>query len=761
MDPAALNLVSAPLDLSALLAGPGEAQVRALLLSLVGQELEVLFLDKGPEGVKLQLPSGGVLVAQGDLSYPEGTQLLVKVLPPAPGETAPRLQPLEARAPPPPPLLAPLLQGEGGLLLGRLLAPEPPAALAPLVALFQGLAAPEARTSASVAVPTPVSPPLGALAPGLPALAPELAAALESALSAELPPEPLPHLLARWLQTPPPAAPLAELPAPVIAALRPLLDAAKPSLPLGVSPPTPEPAPPPTLEPLPRAALEAAVAPWPGALQAQVREALLPRLPAHPLEALVQRWIQDQGLERRPPELPPPLRARLDTLPPGPREEVQRRLQSLLLDLPLPGNRGPAPASAGPTPLRIPNLEALPPDTLEALARALDLPPDAPAARIAEAFLARPSLPDRPPVARETDPWIATLPASVRERVVALLGDREAKETESMASPSTKPRPPAADVPPDLAPRIAAWPAVLREALGQVLPALLPHPAPRDLAEALWRWIQDLPAPEPEPGAGDTAPKLSSRMAAPRPPAPLPEAAERLLSRIVLPPEGKEALRAWLRGLLAPARTATPESTRPLEPGPRPESRDLPALPPTVRALPLEGALLQRLETRMQAEGPGAPAHPEPWEAWVSASLKTLADPKASPQEARFHALQGQDRTGYFEIPLPWDPHHGLQVWAEMDREGSDPRPPEVRRVLLGLHFSALGETRVGLESAGGALSVRIWAEDPGPIRALAPDLQRELETLAPRATLRIQPLPPNAPDPRSLAVGTAYQGLA
>ena len=81
MDPVssqAANLLSA---VQALLVRQGATIAGRSLMALVGQDLEVLFLATTQGGVKLQLPSGQILTAQGQLPYPEGTALRVRVLP--------------------------------------------------------------------------------------------------------------------------------------------------------------------------------------------------------------------------------------------------------------------------------------------------------------------------------------------------------------------------------------------------------------------------------------------------------------------------------------------------------------------------------------------------------------------------------------------------------------------------------------------------------------------------------------------------------
>lgn len=162
-----------------------------------------------------------------------------------------------------------------------------------------------------------------------------------------------------------------------------------------------------------------------------------------------------------------------------------------------------------------------------------------------------------------------------------------------------------------------------------------------------------------------------------------------------------------------------------------------------------------------------APAElPESWEAWVGGAMKVLGDPKISSREAPFHLAQAKEGTGFFELPLPWGTAQApLQIWIEsgLPDRAQDPSGPEDLRVLIGLSFTALGETRVGLHRHRDGLQVRIWTERPDLLEGRLADLRRELEEGEQRLDLRILALGDRhstVPSLRSLVAGTTYQAL-
>lgn len=161
MDPITTPIPNLSAVVQALLLRQGlqPAEVEALF-QLVGQEMSVLFLEQSPEGARLELPSGRIVTAQGELPFPEGTRMKVRVEAEAGGL---KLQTLEARPPAQPTLLAPLLQGEAAALTARLAQASPTSELAPLLQLLRVLGG----------VPEPASP---QLIPSLPLLSKEIAA---------------------------------------------------------------------------------------------------------------------------------------------------------------------------------------------------------------------------------------------------------------------------------------------------------------------------------------------------------------------------------------------------------------------------------------------------------------------------------------------------------------------------------------------------------------------------------------------------------
>ena len=221
----------------------------------------------------------------------------------------------------------------------------------------------------------------------------------------------------------------------------------------------------------------------------------------------------------------------------------------------------------------------------------------------------------------------------------------------------------------------------------------------------------------------------------------LPYPAGSLLALKALPLPGGAGLRLQVLG-------ATPPPTSPVL-APLAQGEAAPLLArlqlPTEALKPLAG-LFQALAR------PEAAATPESWSTLLKAVMTTLSDAVASPREAPFHALQAQEGTALFEIPLPWAPEGGpLRLWVESDAEGDGPEEA-TRRVFLSVPFSALGEVRLGVERSRAGLRARLWLEDPGRIEPLRAELEAELASLGVPATLQIRPLPPAAPDLRALA---------
>jgi hypothetical protein len=260
------------------------------------------------------------------------------------------------------------------------------------------------------------------------------------------------------------------------------------------------------------------------------------------------------------------------------------------------------------------------------------------------------------------------------------------------------------------------------------------------LAAALEAWL-------------NAAPAAASGAAAQRPADPAQAVIQDVLQRFQaalerhpeVPAAQGDTLTQWLRNLVsAPdARTAAAQD--------RPAAADSPA---------------QVLQTLLGGRA-GAPASaPETWESWIRSSVKVLSDPATVPQSAAFHAAQAKEGTAFYEIPLPWSPQHPLQMWLESDRDPRDPGQPgaETHRVLLGLAFSNLGETRLGLAKSGANLQVRVWAEHPEGLEATREAMESELKDLGSTVDLKILRLDPGPggtiPSLRSEVTGTTLHAL-
>jgi hypothetical protein len=164
----------------------------------------------------------------------------------------------------------------------------------------------------------------------------------------------------------------------------------------------------------------------------------------------------------------------------------------------------------------------------------------------------------------------------------------------------------------------------------------------------------------------------------------------------------------------------------------------------------------------------GAPAAaPETWEAWIRTGVKALSDPAVSPQGAAFHQAQAREGTAFYELPLPWAPQSPLQIWVESDRNPRNPggKPgPETQRVLLGLSFTNLGETRLGIVRSGADLQVRVWTEHPELLAASRDKVEGELKDLGSSVDLKIMALHPgpggSIPSLRSELTGATLHAL-
>jgi hypothetical protein len=232
-----------------------------------------------------------------------------------------------------------------------------------------------------------------------------------------------------------------------------------------------------------------------------------------------------------------------------------------------------------------------------------------------------------------------------------------------------------------------------------------------------------------------------------------------LLSQHAEIPEGeKSALLAWLRNLLRKAAGA------PLQ---------LPKLPERVssdarsgRAAAAEALIPAKLVTALQSHAGSKAELPESWETWIRGTVTTLSDPAISPREAAFHALQAKEGTAFFELPLPWAQAGLLQIWVESDAPEQEGQPggDGTKRVLLGLRFSNLGETRLGLAQGSFGLQIRIWTERPEALEAQKERIKEELKDLGKAVDLKIYALTQGAggtiPSVRSLVVGPSLRAL-
>lgn len=229
-----------------------------------------------------------------------------------------------------------------------------------------------------------------------------------------------------------------------------------------------------------------------------------------------------------------------------------------------------------------------------------------------------------------------------------------------------------------------------------------------------------------------------------------------------IPANDRDPLVDWIRNLLQKPVEATPST--PPRTAASPEART----PPEARAgtaVSADSLTPPKLLTALRAHTGSKAELPESWESWIRGSVTTLASPAASPQEAPFHTLQAKEGTAFFEIPLPWAQASPLQIWVESDapeerREGQE----ATKRVLLGLKFSNIGETRLGLAQGSFGLQIRVWTEHPEALEDEKERMKRELEDLGKAVDLRIYALTygPDGtiPTVRSLVVGPSLSAL-
>jgi hypothetical protein len=423
-----------PLILEALRLVEAASAGEALLPALAGAEVKAVLAEIQAQGLLLLLADGRRLTATGELPYPPGTTLTFRVQPQPDGST--QLQPLRADPPLPPPLLAPLLQGEASALLQRLSAPELPAALLPLKELLARLPGPPATDRPLPAALAPLAEALGLPtlpeAPGAAAPAPTPSGPSAAPLASPTPdprsaPTATPTAAAPLGPNPPPTPETASpLTAPLTAALvargvppesAPRLAALLAGAPLPApGDPLPDPLPalrPGALEPHRASALgdpgPEALAPQPGSptpppltpealgrlLQATAR--LGGPTPSGPVDPALPAKVRDL-LERLPPALAQRVVLLLHLLPPAgqgtplaSQDPLAQLLKALLPEIRAALARSEAAAgSPASSPLAPPRLDPAQPatwerwlrSTMEALARPESSPQEAPFHRL-------------------------------------------------------------------------------------------------------------------------------------------------------------------------------------------------------------------------------------------------------------------------------------------------------------------------------------------------------------------------------------------
>ncbi len=304
-------------------------------------------------------------------------------------------------------------------------------------------------------------------------------------------------------------------------------------------------------------------------------------------------------------------------------------------------------------------------------------------------------------------------------------------------------------------------PAEQSAALGRIL-GVGSLASPQELTTALQSLFQGL-APAP----------FLNTLPAPLPPGDigLKELVQQVLARFQglvaehpeVPAAHREALTQWIRDQAMPKAQA--DAAPAARPGVPPDTHAAAPKPQTPHHAAPDAPV--RLASPLTAQGSGVSKAeaPESWESWIRGTVSTLTNPTASPQEAPFHALQAKEGTAFFEIPLPWAQASPLQIWVEADAP-EDRRSPRdaTKRVLLGLAFSHLGETRLGMAQGTFGLQIRIWTEHPETLEAERRSIEEELQTLGKPVDLKIHTLTYNAdgtiPSIRSLVVGPSLSAL-
>ena len=741
MDPRiALNPSIGAALLSALRTQSGDAQVQTLL-ALVGESVDLLLLSTEGSTVKLQLPSGQAIEAEGDLPYPPGTRLTVQVLPPASGQSAPRLKLVEAVPPPPVPILAPLQQGEARQLLARLSAPETPPELIALARLFValGTGSEAPRPDARVVATSPEPAPRGGSSSQ--SVAPPPAGRIVAMLR-ELPPAVLRDLqraLFPAARTPPSLAEVAE-------ALRVLGEAIvgdQPILELGVPSAHDSTVLTKSVNPLPAPAAKAAsMVPKETPAKQGAAGAAAPAEEAVKLLRSLQETLFSPALPTgaADPALEPLKNLLLILLKPtllADRQTAADSAAAAVATVPESGLAAQAPAEGAPAP----TAPTVLPTTGRIVALLRELPP-----AVLQEFQ-RIVFAGGPPS------------HSLSELADALRG-----LLQSLEPPPTGPRPAAEPGSPSL--------STARQVLGEAALAdvLL------GVQAALAMPVQALPSFVFQGGDPAMEPLKNLLLFLLRPSFQEGSAGPTLADLVAKAVQTSEEAPAMSRGGVAEPTAPKPGQIldsgrkhaviagRPVEAtlGPEASSRTSAAPKPAER---LPDLRLGSTAAANQAATEPPAAVAKSWESWLSAGVRTLSDPMASPREAPFHLAQAKEGTAFFELPLPWDGQGKVvQLWVESDADGrSRGNGKRTRRVLVGLHFSALGETRVGIVASGERLQVRVWTEHPELLKAREAAIRADLEDLGPELDWQVLALGEpgeSIPSLRALADGTGFHAL-
>jgi hypothetical protein len=221
-----------------------------------------------------------------------------------------------------------------------------------------------------------------------------------------------------------------------------------------------------------------------------------------------------------------------------------------------------------------------------------------------------------------------------------------------------------------------------------------------------------------------------------------------LSSRAEALPQEKNSISSWFRSIvdvLILTKTIKPELTGNKQSADNQKPASDAHSPSRPRADNLSSGKASLLPSNAPSQPRGAsslPSDAQTWHAWLKGGMRALANPSLFAKEAFFHSYAAKENVNYFELPLPWMPGRALELWVEDEGGGNKGgRDEESRRILLALNFSVIGETRVGIESSGNRLNLKIWAERPEPVEGELPQLQEELSALGYDAAISLNAL--------------------